>query len=628
MRESWRNLKLPVSPTRKFSPQNIFSSTQRTSPKQGVRVSTPTPRCPTPCAISRPGSANLVRSSIVIIGISIEKLHSLYQAKCEDLVIPENANQENRFYKYCEKSIKSRQFILKEQELGAKSAEVLSEIIKNNAHFCSFEIPTNHIQDSGIISLGKSLTRNSSIIHIDISSNDLTSEGLKHFIDLVKKSESMISLDISSYNKTNRNRMGTPSAESLCCLLQTSKILMYLELNDTSLSDSGMEWIVIGIKGNTMLLRLGLSNNNLTCKHMDEFCKYLASSNLQELYLAGNRISDEGARPIADLLVANDYDCKLKKLDVSRNEITYKGSNGIFLGVRYNPILSNLNMEGNPLGPSAGQSLHFLLINNFALMWLNLNSCDLKNGGISHLALGLAKNNSLLTLLLSNNECRDLGMAALCEALNENKTLVNIDLSNNFIQDGTSIAGVLKDNTAIEMINLKDNKIKEHTGPLFVEVSRQKSNLLKLNLELNHINIKHMEEIKANLQKNNEFYYKSKAPTIKKEIEKLISAAKDMNEIYDEVNKRKKEKLKILNKIQQLKAKVMELKTVPDARLIELQNHYKETRDKSLTLSIELDQIQKEMTKLRFSEDKKIRDKQDEIGRIVADLKQSEKKSK
>jgi Leucine-rich repeat (LRR) protein len=105
---------------------------------------------------------------------------------------------------------------------------------------------------------------------------------------------------------------------------------------------------------------------------MDEFCKYLASSNLQELYLAGNRIADEGARPIADLLVANDYDCKLKKLDVSRNEITHKGSNGIFLGVRYNPTLSNLNMEGNPLGPSAGQSLHFLLINNFALMWLKI----------------------------------------------------------------------------------------------------------------------------------------------------------------------------------------------------------------------------------------------------------------
>jgi hypothetical protein len=210
----------------------------------------------------------------------------------------------------------------------------------------------------------------------------------------------------------------------------------------------------------------------------------------------------------------------------------------------------------------------------------------------------------------------------------ENKTLVNIDLSNNFIQDGTSIAGVLKDNTVIEMMNLKDNKIKEHTGPLFVEVSRQKSNLLKLNLELNHINIKHMEEIKANLQKNNEFYYRSKAPTIKKEIEKLVSGAKDMNEIYDEVNKRKKEKLKILNKIQQLKAKVMELKTVPDVRLTDLQNQYKETRDKSLTLSIELDQIQKEMTKLRFSEEKKIREKQDEIGRIAADLKQFEKKSK
>ncbi|OMJ95860.1 hypothetical protein SteCoe_580 [Stentor coeruleus] len=633
MRESWKTLKLPLSPTRKFSPHNLFSSTLRSCSRSGVRVSTPTPRCPTPTlrcptpsSTSRPGSASLCKAPTVIIGVSQDKLRSLYLAKCEDLMIPENSNQENRFYKYCEKSLKSRRFILKEQELGPKSAKVLADMIKITHNFCTFEIPTNHIQDSGLIKISTNLSQNLNIIHIDISSNDLTTEGLKNFLDIIRENESIISLDISSYNKIIRNRMGIPSAESLCALLQCSKILMYLELNDTVLADSGMEWIVIGIKRNVVLLRLGLSYNNLTSKYMDEFCKNLASSNLQELSLAGNKISDEGARSIADLLVVNDYGCKLRKLDISRNDITSKGSNGIFLAVRYNPTLSNLNMEGNSLGPSSGQSLQLLLLNNFALMWLNLNSCELKNGGISHLALGLAKNTSLLSLFLSNNECRDLGMSAICEALTENRTLITIDLSNNFISDGSTFAGVLKDNPSLETVNLKENKIKEHAGPLFVGASRARNNLLKLNLEMNHISIKNMEEIKSNLQKNAESYYKAKGPTIKKEIEKLISGTKNLDDIFKEIDKKKKEKLRISKKNQKLKAKIKEMKSTPDNKLIEIQNNYKEIREKSLALSIELDSLQKEILKYKFSEEKKIRDEQDNIGRVAADIKQLEKK--
>lgn len=627
MRESWKTLKLPLSPTRKFSPQNLFSSTLRACSRSGVRVSTPTPRCPTPTPTSRPGSALSYKAPTVIIGVSQDKLRSLYLAKCEDLMIPENSNQENRFYKYCEKSLKNRRFILKEQELGPKSAKVLSEMTKNTPNFCTFEIPTNHIQDSGLVKISTSLSQNLSIIHIDISSNDLTNEGLKCFLDSIRQNESIISLDISSYNKIIRNRIGISAAESLCGLLQYSKMLMYLELNDIMLADSGMEWIVIGIKGNMVLLRLGLNYNNLTSRYIDEFCKNLASTNLQELSLAGNKISDDGARSVADLLVVNEYGCKLRKLDISRNDITSKGSNGIFLAVRYNPTLSSLNMEGNPLGPSSGQSLQLLLINNFALMWLNLNSCELKNGGISHLSLGLAKNTSLLSLLLSNNECRDLGMSSLCEALNENRTLINIDLSNNFISDGSTFAGVLKDNTSLENVNLKENKIKEHSGPLFVDASRLRNNLLKLNLEMNHISIKNMEEIKSNLQKNAETYYKAKAPTIKKEIEKLISGSKNLNDIYKEIDKKKKEKLRISKKNQKLKAKIKEMKSTPDIKLIELQSNYKEIREKSLALSIELDSLQKDIIKGKFSEEKKIRDEQDDIGRVVADIKQLEKKS-
>ena len=211
------------------------------------------------------------------------------------------------------------------------------------------------------------MSKNLNIIHVDISSNELTSEGLKNFIEKNLGSPSIISLDISSYNGLNRNRLGPVAAETISEFIMSSLVLTFLEMNETGINDPGLEFIIIGLKNNKVLLRLGLASNNITFKHMEEFCRTVNYSNLQELNLANNKIGDEGSKSIANLLVGNDLVCSLKKIDISRNEITFKGSSSIFLAMRYNSVLTHLNMEGNPLGSSAGQSLHFFLFNNFTL---------------------------------------------------------------------------------------------------------------------------------------------------------------------------------------------------------------------------------------------------------------------
>ena len=629
MKESWKTLKLPLSPTiRKQSPQNYFSSTARSpSVTQGPRVSTPLPRPPgTPTGV-RPSSASSPRPVINIQGISQENLRKLYLAKCSDLAIPENPSQESRFYRYCEKNLVHRRFFLKEQELGPICGKTLGEILQHSQSFYGVDVGNNHLLDSGIVKLGQCLSKNITIIHVNISSNELTPEGLRGFIDLFVPSSTLISLDISSYNGLNRNRIGPVAAEALCNLLASSPVLTFLELNDTGLSDPGLEWIIMGMNKNSLLLKLGISSNNITAKHMLEFSKVISTSNLQELNISGNKIGDDGCRGIADLLVGIDVPCRLKKLDISKNEITFKGSSGIFLAMRYNSVVTHMNMEENPLGAPAGQSLHFLLLNNFKMVWLNLGSCDLKSGGIGHLSLGLCKNKALVTLLLSNNGCKDLGINSLCEAIVENDTLVVLDLSYNMIQDGCSLAAALKDNIGLENLNLKENRIKEHAGPMLVEATKAKTNLLRLNLEANHIAIKHLEEIKANLKRNEELYYRSKAPNIKKEIEKLKNGHKDIDSIHEDIDRKKSEKLVIVSKIQKLKKKVEEIKQAPDLKLAELKAEYQHCREKSLILSTELDKLLLDITKIRITEEKSIRELEDSMAYIVAESKQLEKKS-
>lgn len=627
MKDSWKTLKLPLSPTfRKNLPQNLFSSTARSSSRN--RISTPVPRPPSTPTGVRPSSAHSPRFSSTITGISQENLRKIYLAKCADLLIPENPNQEERFYKFCEKNIFWRKFVLKDQGLGPLCGKSIGEILQRNQDFCRVDLANNRLTDVGIIKLAKCLVKNSNILHVDVSSNELGPEGLKVLIESFVSSANLVSLDLSSYNGLGRNRLSPLCGEALCNLISLSPVLIFLELNETCLNDAGLEWVVIGLEHNSVLLKLGLANNNLTAKHLTELCKNISVSALQDLNLSGNKIGDDGCKPIAELLVGNEVPCKITKLDISKNEITYKGSNCVFLALRYNSGLTHLNISENVLGPLAGQSLHFLLLNNFKMAWFNLNSCGLKNGGISHLALGLGKNKALISLFLANNACKDLGMSSLCEALSENEILANLDLSNNFIRDGEIVALTLKENAGLESVNFKDNRITAEAGSVFVEATKVKSNLMRLNLDANQITVKHLQEIKANLKRNEEIYKKHKAPNIKKEIEKLQSGKKNLQEIFDEINKKKRQKIAIIEKTQKLKAKVEEIKKTPDSQLAELKLEYEKCRDYSLALSTELDKLLLEILKFRVFEDISTRELRDTTAYVVAETKNLEKKSK
>jgi Ran GTPase-activating protein (RanGAP) involved in mRNA processing and transport len=624
MSESWKSLKLPLSPTRRATPHQIFSLTGRvTFGTLGNRVQTPSPRCPTPTG-SRPGTA-YSSSPAQVFGITSQDLKSIFSSKCKDLKIPENANQELRFFKYCEKSIKNRSFTIQDQGLGPISAKVIGQLLQNSSEFCRLSLPSNKIQDQGCLELSQLISTNSGIIHVDISSNDLSGESLRAFFDLFISSDFLVSLDISTYNSLSRNRLNAAASESLSLLLSNSKVLIFLELNDTNLGDSGLERLTLGLKMNKSLLKLGLAGNNLTHKSLVEFCAVIGDTCLEDLNLSSNKLADAGCRPLADLLVYNDFSCALKRLDISRNDVTYKGINGVFLAIRYNPNLAVLNCESNPLGHQAGQSLHFSLLNNYSLTHLNLNSCMLKNEGISHLSPGLISNKSLKVLNLSNNEIKDLGIKDFCEAIAQNEILSSIDLSFNHIRDGSILAEMLKKNVSLENLNLKENKIKEHFGSLFVEASRIKTNLIKMNLEGNHLNMKHLEEIKQNMRRNETLYYRGKSPTILKKIERLQSSHKDSKVIHDEISKKSREKTKVLNRVHKLRLQLNELKANPDKKLEELKNLALQLKQTSYLLSVDLDSLEKEKLKFRLLDEKASRDHIDNIGRVVADTKHLEK---
>jgi NLR family CARD domain-containing protein 3 len=70
---------------------------------------------------------------------------------------------------------------------------------------------------------------------------------------------------------------------------------------------------------------------------------------------------------------------------------------------------------------------------NAVLEELHLDTNQIDDDGVSHLASMLAVNKSIRTLNLAANRIGDVGMAALAEMLKVNTTLTELDLSSNEI---------------------------------------------------------------------------------------------------------------------------------------------------------------------------------------------------
>jgi hypothetical protein len=66
-----------------------------------------------------------------IEGVPLTMLKKLYEAKCHDLKISKNNEQEKRFYEFCRRSLYNKKLLLKECGLGQESSKVLGNILRS-----------------------------------------------------------------------------------------------------------------------------------------------------------------------------------------------------------------------------------------------------------------------------------------------------------------------------------------------------------------------------------------------------------------------------------------------------------------------------------------------------------------
>jgi Ran GTPase-activating protein (RanGAP) involved in mRNA processing and transport len=317
--------------------------------------------------------------------------------------------------------------------LGTESAKVIGDILRNSNQFSSIKLGKNAMGDSGSVILVRSILKNNNIVHLDLSSNDISPEGSRGILSMLITHPSLVSLDLSSHEGLHRNRIGVRGSEPLKELLTMNPMIAFLNIQGTSLSYEGVVTLSKGLAGNKVLISLNLSSNNLGPRCMEALINAVSQTNLQELFLASNKLGNDGCDYLAELISGSlDSPCPLKKLDISKNEIVGKGGQKLFNALRTNSSIKEVILNHNQIQLASVGFIGFITDNAY-LEVLSMAGCEVRSEGAILFNEGLAKNKSLKSLNLSSNLIDDEGAEYIANGLSRNIMLKILDLSSNKI---------------------------------------------------------------------------------------------------------------------------------------------------------------------------------------------------
>jgi len=271
-----------------------------------------------------------------------------------------------------------------------------------------------------------------------------------------------------------------------------------LNLSGVGARDAGVAMLVRAFEDAARALvlhSLDLSDNNLTVASAASLGQLLAArtSEVRELRLAHNRLSDSGAAALALGLQRNT---SLLKLSLGHNGIRARGVQEIASALALHESLAELSLADNALqGPVGCEAIRQLLTHARSLQQLPLGGnklgvqifatlgelkppphptsrlVRLRSLGLERTASGLAgchaailiaaSQLALEQLYLGGNRLRDDAAVALATSLRSNRTLLRLGLDNNLIGDEgarTLLSGALEGGT-LQLLALEHNSV-------------------------------------------------------------------------------------------------------------------------------------------------------------------------
>ena len=429
----------------------------------------------------------------------------------------------------------------------------------------------------------KGIAESKTLIHIDLGSNDITPEGANALFEWFMDHKYLTSFSLANVDGLHRNRVGISGWKVLNKLLKTNKIISMIDISDNAIGNEGIRFMLNEIDpSNSSIVYMNLSNNDLSQGWIDELSSLLKSTNLYEIKLANNNLSDKTAQELAVYFYRGYW--HLSKLDLSYNKLTSVGWSYLFQALKLNPFLTHLNLEDNNLSKgNQFDSIIQLLKANKILKVLNLSKCELTAKEADMISDGLSINSTLISLNLSNNKFFSQGAISIYTSISTPYSKLSLlDLSFNHIGNESipSLCKCVELNKSLQKLNLYSNLLtKDSCSPLLISL---KSNqlLVSLNLGWNSLNPNHLASLKAIWEQNAKRSQQTGLPFIH-EILSLLKSQESSNttetQIHLQIERCKEEKAKLQNdfskcieKFDKVKKKQKLLNELSEAKKIEV----------------------------------------------------------
>ncbi|RIA89093.1 hypothetical protein C1645_214615 [Glomus cerebriforme] len=193
--------------------------------------------------------------------------------------------------------------------------------------------------------------------------------------------------------------------------LKHNNYIHTLILSDNNIGDQGIGYLSKSLEINKTIKQIDLAGNNLGDKGMELLCRALElNSSIEIIDLSWNNFRTKGIEFLSKVIERTR--CKIHTLNISNNDIGYKGIENLAKGLEFNSSIISLNLEHTKVG----------------------------NKGVEYLSMSLEKNVTLEKLILADNHIDDRGIELLSDAISVNQTLHTLDLENNSISDiGTDL---------------------------------------------------------------------------------------------------------------------------------------------------------------------------------------------
>ncbi|KAF1317771.1 Lrr-containing protein, partial [Globisporangium splendens] len=303
--------------------------------------------------------------------------------------------------------------------------------------------------------------------------------GVQDLLDRLSQPATAKSLYVLSTRKITE-----ADAKRLAESIAVNTQLEELYLSGHRLGQEGLQAFADCVAVNTTLKHLCVGEDSLGDEGVKVLCDGIArnaNSGLQTWDLEHKSIALAGAAAIGKLLETNTT---LHTLTISRNALG-DGAVGEFLaGLRANPQPTLKHLLATDIGITGAALDHFASL-------LKVSTCSLESLQLSFNGLdsattaffdALASNMSLKKLHLKDCKLNDTQAEALGNALKQNATLEEIDLSDNCLTSVAcaALAEGLKKNTALKSLNLGNNKCQDAGAILIGEALAANASTSKL----------------------------------------------------------------------------------------------------------------------------------------------------